>query len=412
MISTMTPIPTSPSHDIHNSPYPDDLHSSLIESFQVICSHEQIELCQKLGLLNKSEQHQAIRMAKAVIDHQQLPVHANDWHNLIDWVHTLRDRYKHQLDQQSIRTLSDDTERIQYFDQIASLSARLEVYGQAHDDLTDLLAALKGLRNDWKHRRRDVENIVLSILSASNEYRVIKVTRSHLTALGLGFSSIGKYYIVFESHVSDETRKALLNHVAHDFSQVFQENAAQNLARMAGSYHRVFDQPEEGDVIADIQQFVRQVYHHRPRSVILNYPTSLPIDSEAGSSFLERRKSVVLVDEQETILFNMAQPQFEPAGWDWPQILKHKKPRNIWSTSVSRLADHFAQVGLDYYSNMLNNARLMHAHRTQMFEFATHSLLKVYRALQLEQGLANLNRTLCILYKLQQHTHHLSQPKI
>ncbi|CEG81959.1 hypothetical protein RMATCC62417_16095 [Rhizopus microsporus] len=220
MISTMTPIPTSPSHDIHNSPYPDDLHSSLIESFQVICSHEQIELCQKLGLLNKSEQHQAIRMAKAVIDHQQLPVHANDWHNLIDWVHTLRDRYKHQLDQQSIRTLSDDSERIQYFDQIASLSARLEMYGQAHDDLTDLLEALRGLRNDWKHRRRDVENIVLSILSASNEYRVIKVTRSHLTALGLGFSSIGKYYIVFESHVSDETRKALLNHVAHDFSQV------------------------------------------------------------------------------------------------------------------------------------------------------------------------------------------------
>lgn len=386
------------------SPYFNDLQSSLIESFQIICSLEQMELCQKLDILNKSEQQQAHRMAKALIDQHQLPVHPADWSSLNDWVLELRDRYRHQLDQQSIRPLQSDTERINRFDQIAHLSGRLEIYGQAHDDLTDLLSALKGLRNDWKHRKRDVENIVLSILSSSNDYRVIKVNRTHLTSLGLGFSSMGKHYILFESDL--EESKLVLNRIAHDFGQVFQENAAQNLARMAGSYHRVFDQPEEGNIIADIQQLVHQIYHHqRPKSTLLSYPTSLPVD-KGSSTFRERRKSVVMVqDDQDPVLFNMAQPLFEPAGWDWPQILKHKKSKNLWSTSVSRLADHFSQVGLDYYTNMLNNARLMHAHRTQMFEFATHSLIKVYRALQLEQGLANLSQTLSLISKLQEQSH-------
>lgn len=371
------------------------LQSSLIESFQIITSLEQLELCQKLGLLNKTEHQQTIKIAKALIDHHQLPVQSNDWHSLKEWVQMLRDRYQQELETQSIRPIKTDRERIARFDDIANLSRRLEIYGQAHDDLTDLLSALKGLRNDWRQRKRDV----LSILSASNEYRVIKVNRSHLATLGLGLGSIGKYYVLFESDGSDETRKALLNRVADDFSQVFQENAAQNLARMAASYHHVFDTPEDGDILADIQLLVHHL--HRPRSTLLSYPTSLPNDTPSAS-FRERRKSIVLLEHPHPVLFNMAQPLFAPAGWHWPTFLKHKKSKDLWSTSVSRLAQHFTQVGLDYYSNMLNNARLMHAHRTQMFEFATHSLLKCYRALQLEQGLAVLLNTLDLISKLQE----------
>lgn len=457
------------------------IQNSLIESFGQICSVEQMELCQKLGMLSKSEQQHAYKMAKALIEHRQIPVSMEDWNNLTEWVLMLRDRYAMHLESQCIRQHANDLERIGYLDQVQRLSNLLEEYGQAHEDLTDLLQALKKLRNDWKHRKRDVENIVLSILSSSSnphpDYRVVKITRSHLATLGLGFSSIGKYYIVYESSMSDESKKDILNNVARDFGMVFQENAAQNLARMAGSYHRIFQQEEDVDVLDEIQKLTQQVYITRPKSVILPYPTSLPTSSavaaaaaadpttttttttsdKRNSTFLERRKSVIIlqddddnnnnrnasnVDQQQDssikspMVFNMAKPVFEPAGWDWPHVLKYKRPRTrsgnhsgsyywcrqilapnatnekesisstqgVWSTSISRLSDHFAKVGQDYYSNMLNNARLMHSHRAQMFEFATHSLMKTYRALQLEQGCANLSRTLVFLYRLQQET--------
>lgn len=458
------------------------IQNSLIESFGQICSVEQMELCQKLGMLSKSEQQQAYKMAKALIEHRQVPVSMEDWNNLTEWVLMLRDRYAMHLESQCIRQHTNDLERIGYLDQVQRLSNLLEEYGQAHDDLTDLLQALKKLRNDWKHRKRDVENIVLSILSSSSnphpDYRVVKITRSHLATLGLGFSSIGKYYIVYESSMSDESKKDILNNVAKDFGMVFQENAAQNLARMAGSYHRIFQQEEDIDVLDEIQKLTQQVYISRPKSVILPYPTSLPTSNHASaaagtttstntataaspnkrnSTFLERRKSVIILPDDDDsnndennnstseqqdssikspMVFNMAKPVFEPAGWDWPHVLKYKRPRTrsgshsgsyywcrqilapnttsekesisstqgVWSTSISRLSDHFAKVGQDYYSNMLNNARLMHSHRAQMFEFATHSLMKTYRALQLEQGCANLSRTLVFLYRLQQET--------
>ncbi|KAI9261216.1 hypothetical protein EDC94DRAFT_609519 [Helicostylum pulchrum] len=436
------------------------IQNSLIESFQQVCSVEQMELCQRLGMLSKSEQQQAYKMAKALIENRQVPVTVEDWNTLTEWVLTLRDRYMMHLETQCIRQISCDQERIKYLDQVQRLSNLLEDYGQAHDDLTDLLQALKKLRNDWKHRKRDVENIVLSILSSSllknTEYRVVKVVRSNLATLGLGLSSIGKYYIVYEASMTDDLKKGVLNNVAKDFGMVFQENAAQNLARMAGSYHRIFHQEDEQvDVIEEIQNLTKQVYMNRPNSVMLPYPTSLPThtmmaDSENDdapgsatplhkreSTFLERRKSIIILDDGDepngdsTLLFNMAKPVFEPAGWDWPHILKYKRPRSrsgngsyywcrqilthgekdamhdgtgVWSTSISKLSDHFAKVGQDYYSNMLNNAKLMHSHRAQMFEFATHSLLKTYRALQLEQGSANLSRTLAFLYRFQQES--------
>ncbi|GAA5812569.1 hypothetical protein MFLAVUS_006026 [Mucor flavus] len=434
------------------------IQNSLIESFQQVCSVEQMELCQRLGMLSKSEQQQAYKMAKALIENRQVPVTVEDWNTLTEWVLTLRDRYMMHLESQCIRQISSDQERIKYLDEVQRVSNLLEEYGQAHDDLTDLLQALKKLRNDWKHRKRDVENIVLSILSSSllknTEFRVVKVVRSNLATLGLGLSSIGKYYIVYEASMTDELKKDVLNNVAKDFGMVFQENAAQNLARMAGSYHRIFHQEDEQvDVIEEIQKLTKQVYMNRPNSVMLPYPTSLPshsmvADSENDapgsatplhkreSTFLERRKSIIILDGDESngdsaLLFNMAKPVFEPAGWDWPHILKYKRPRSrsgngsyywcrqilahgekdamhdstgVWSTSISKLSEHFAKVGQDYYSNMLNNARLMHSHRAQMFEFATHSLLKTYRALQLEQGCANLGRTLAFLYRFQQES--------
>jgi hypothetical protein len=472
MTASMTSVPTeiastNINHDLQT------VQNSLIESFGQICSVEQMELCQKLGMLSKSEQQQAYKMAKALIEHRQVPVSMEDWNSLTEWVVMLRDRYMLQLETQSIRQYANDLERIQHLDQVQRLSDLLEKYGQAHDDLTELLSALKKLRNEWKHRKRDVENIVLSILSSSShskDYRVVKITRSHLSTLGLGFSSIGKYYIIYENSVSDETKKDILNNVARDFGMVFQENAAQNLARMAGSYHRIFQQEEDVDVLGGIQKLAQQVYITRPKSVILPYPTSLPTavpaspvaaaaaavvveeeqdavaaaastsavatascHQQRNSTFLERRKSVIILDNSEELssgedsplVFNMARPIFEPAGWDWPHILKYKRPRTrssghywchgsssssidkengVWSTSISRLSDHFAKVGQDYYSNMLNNARLMHSHRAQMFEFATHSLMKSYRALQLEQGCANLSRTLSFLYRLQQES--------
>ncbi|KAI9344156.1 hypothetical protein BD770DRAFT_430733 [Pilaira anomala] len=450
--------PTITTHNNHT--VTTESNMSQQKSFQQVCSVEQMELCQKLDMLSKSEQQQAYKMAKALIENRQVPVTVEDWNTLTEWVLTLRDRYTMHLESQCIRQISSDNERITYLDEVQRLSSLLEDYGQAHDDLTDLLQALKKLRNDWKHRKRDVENIVLSILSSSllknTDFRVVKIARSHLNTLGLGLSSIGKYYIVYESSMTDELKKDVLNNVAKDFSMVFQENAAQNLARMAGSYHRVFHQEEEQvDVIEEIQKLAKQVYINRPNSVMLPYPTSLPThhlvmsDSEnqtpgsttkRESTFLERRKSIILLEnEQEPegdspLLFNMAKPVFEPAGWDWPHILKYKRPRSrsgngsyywcrqilssstlnerdaihdgtgVWSTSISRLSDHFAKVGQDYYSNMLNNARLMHSHRAQMFEFATHSLLKTYRALQLEQGCANLSRTLALLYRFQQES--------
>ncbi|KAI9483088.1 MAG: hypothetical protein EXX96DRAFT_556796 [Benjaminiella poitrasii] len=457
------------------------IQNSLIESFGQICSVEQMELCQKLGMLSKSEQQQAYKMAKALIEHRQLPVTIEDWNHLTEWVLTLRDRYNMQLESQCIRQHASDLERISYLDQVQRISGLLEDYGQAHEDLTDLLQALKKLRNDWKHRKRDVENIVLSILASAQlkfpAYRVVKVTRSHLATLGLGFSSIGKSYIVYESSMTDESRKDVLNNVARDFSMVFQENAAQNLARMAGSYHRIFQQEEDVDVLDELQKLTQKVFVTRPKSVILPYPTSLPTASNHGSSsngldssssnrrnssFLERRKSIIIIDDAGSdeghdahqgtddgfkmpMVFNMAKPVFQPAGWDWPHILKHKRPRTrssnsssggsyywcrqflssslsssnshekeslsnlngVWSTSISRLSEHFAKIGQDYYSNMLNNARLMHSHRAQMFEYATHSLMKTYRALQLEQGCANLSRTLVFLYKLQQEAQRI-----
>lgn len=449
-METVSPgTPSSISETDHNEGDLSSVQNALIESFQQICSLEQMDLCQKTGLLSKSEQQQAYKMAKALIEQRQLPVSSQDWNHLTEWVLMLRDRYSHQLEQQCIRTHETDAQRITHLDEIQKLSSMLEEYGQAHDDLTDLLQALKKLRNEWKHRKKDVENIVLSILASlplGDTCRVVKVGRSHLGSLGLGLSSLNKHYIVFEPGLTeDASRRDILNNVAKDFGLVFQENAAQNLARMAGSYHRIFQEESSSNVVDQVQTLLRQVYITRPNSVILPYPTSLPTSpppvpplpstststpqqenvnrKKRESTFLERRKSIIIVEDNglDPTLFNMAKPVFEPAGWDWPRILKHKQPnhsisywcqriipveqekeKGIWSTSISRLSEHFTKVGYEYYSNMLNNARLMHSHRAQMFEFATRSLLKCYTAIQLEQGCSNLNRTLVFLYRLQQ----------
>lgn len=437
--------PTLSTHTLLNNNTNDlsDLQRSIIDSFAQVCSVEQMEICQRLGLLSKSEQQQTYKMAKSLLEYQHVP---QDWNALTEWVIMLRERYTTQLELQNIRQINHDGERLGYLDKVQYLSGLLEEYGQAHDDLTDLLQALKKLRNDWKHRKRDVENIVLSILSScskNTEYRVVKINRTHLATLGLGLGSIGKYYIIYENSMTDESKKDILNNLAKDFSMVFQENAAQNLARMAGSYQRIFGQEEHIDLTGEIQKLSQQVHINRPHSVIIPYPPTLPtvLDTtnesttnvKRESTFVERRKSVILLDNEqdESTLFHMAKPLFEPAGWDWAHILKYKRPRSrssgsyywcrqmltqnnekqphdgfdgVWSTSISRLADHFAKVGQEYYANMLNNARLMHSHRAQMFEFATHSLLKTYRALQLEQGCANLNRTLGFLYRLEQES--------
>ncbi|KAI8975617.1 hypothetical protein BDF20DRAFT_879667 [Mycotypha africana] len=458
------------------------IQAALIESFSQICSAGQMELCQRLGMLSKNEQQQAFKMAKALIENRQMPVTLEDWNGLTEWVLLLRDRYTMQIELQAIRQCESDAERMTYMEEVQRLSHCLEDYGQAHEDLTDLIQALKKLRNEWKHRNKDVENIVLSILSSSQlknrNYRVVKVTRSQLSTLGLGLSSIGKYYIVYESTMSDEAKKQVLNCIANDFSMVFQENAAQNLARMADTHHHIFKKEEEVDVLEEIQRLTHKVYITRPKSVVLPYPTILPTASTSfagqnsvdtntplnkrNSTFLERRKSIIIIDEdgdekkndafgnnnsanplKTPMVFNMANPIFEPAGWDWPHFLKYKisrtrsnnnssqpnssaywcrqnsanaisasidsettnaAPSGVWCTSISRLAVHFGKVGQDYYSNMLNNARLMHSHRAQMFEFASHSLMKTYRALQLEHGCANLSRTLVFLYRLQQES--------
>ncbi|KAI8884592.1 hypothetical protein K501DRAFT_247507 [Backusella circina FSU 941] len=385
-----------------------DTRKSLTDLFQQIFSADQMDVCQKHGLLSKKEQQEAQKMAKTLVHQHQLPATSQEWKNLTEWVIMLRDRYSDRLEKQSIRTYKSDRERIDRLDKIQKLSEHLEVYGQSHDDLTDLLPALKKLRNDWKNRTKDVESIIKSILSSMTleKARVVTIGRAQLIQLGLGLKSLGKSYLVFEAGATQEAeRQEVIHRIARDFSSVFEENASQNLARMAGSYRRVF-QPEADNVIDEIQQLSQDIYIGRPKSPPIEQPQSALKQEGKDPVPVERRQSTANICNSDienglTFPFNVTKPVFEPTSRDWPHVLKYKD-EGIWSTSISRLSKHFTKIGHVYYSSMLNNAKLIHVHQTQLFDFASKSLIRCYAAIQLEQGCSNLGRALVYLYRLEQ----------
>lgn len=454
---------SNPLELIHsNSSDSSNPRKSLTELFQHIFSTDQLDACQKHGLLSKKELQEAHKMAKRLIRQQQLPTTSKEWKKLTEWVIMLRDRYSDKLEKQSIRTYKSDRERIERLDQIQKLSEHLEVYGQAQEDLTDLLPALKKLRNDWKNRSKDVESIIKSILSTITPdcARVVTINRALLIKLGLGIKSLGKSYLVFEEGATQESeRQEMINKIARDFSIVFEENASQNLTRMASSYRKVFQQDTD-NVINEIQQLAQEMYiggadsFPIPSAPVLEgvrATTTTEVDTNTESPIVPQHQSgpeqeetdPVPVETQQSAAstsdsdnegadpfpFNVAKPVFEPASRDWPYILKYKLPAHtvsywcyrmpfqhkqnivhnnnnrvegIWTTSISRLSKHFTKTGYAYYSTMLNNAKLMHVHQTELFDFASKSLIKCYAAIQLEQGCSNLGRALVYLYRLEQ----------
>lgn len=357
-----------------------------------ICSNEQMELCQKLGILSKSEQLELFQLENTFLDNKDCYTH------IITWIQTLKDRYTTQLKSQSITEMhrNSDLDRIQYLDQVHYLSSLLEQFGEAHQEMSELLQSLRKLRLDWRHKRKDIENIILSILSSSPQYRVVKMTKSNLSMLGLGLSSIGKHYIVFEDS-SKSDRKDIINQLAQDFSFIFQQNAQQNLSHMADTFPHVF-QDQETDILQELNTLSQKLY---------------------SSSFTTTTTTTSNNKSSARTLLTMSKPNFSPSESDWSHILKYKRPTissrgrsgnwcarphrqdGLWCTSISSLADQFTQVAESYYANMLNNARTVFTENNHTYESATDSLLKIYRAIQLEKGCANLSKSLILLYKLQ-----------
>ncbi|KAL0086276.1 hypothetical protein J3Q64DRAFT_1739120 [Phycomyces blakesleeanus] len=541
-------------HDNHRDPtlntrdqvYIQSLEASLQDSFRLMCSKEQVALARSMRILTKSERKEMKRCAKiwkpTPISSTPDNTSPNDrnneeWNATIECLMTLRDRYQSQLDLMRVRSLESDAHRSDMLTCVQDLSRRLGDSGQTHEELESLSGALEQLRRQWKKSKPEIESIIHSILSATplaaSGCRVVRATRSNIGLLGLGYRSINKHYLVFESGRTPlEDCKEILLKISSDFGQVFEENAAQNLASMEGNYQHIFmDHQDTGDeqqqVMQDIQRLADSIFtQSAPTLIIGHQPGSQPKPNKkptlehehnpthisqsgndngtiigdgtiigngnfdgggGGGSGNTNSQSQVLVQSQSqsqvesednSPLFTMSRPVFEPAGWDWPTLLKHKQPNTrktgwvrpffqrtfsirsksttasttcttvtatstgsttatgitnvssninsnsnininikttgLWTCSISRLADHFAKVGHDYYTNMLNNTNLMHSHQSQLFESSTRLLMKCYQALQIEHAHANIISTSVQVYQLKQEAertnHHSITP--
>ncbi|KAI8379083.1 uncharacterized protein BYT42DRAFT_567390 [Radiomyces spectabilis] len=426
------PEPLSELHDLNGAQLSLPI-SAFMQSIQFLTSPGQLNL----GIVTPADQCHLQRIAEALADHHVPSSQDNHaWNSLASYIMQLRDKYQIQMDLMRIRPMESDQKRAMLLEEIQRQSQQLDQYGQAHQELTELLGALQKLSKEWKRAR--IETIITSLVSSTplQGCRVVKVTRQHLTSLGLGLGSLNKLYLVFEESTATELEcHKLINDIARDFGDVFEENVAQNLARMAGNYQHVFN-VDEGRIHQDMQHLANRIFSARPQSILWERS---PRGLEAGGTGTGRRASGERVHgggggaggggrcsigsqtpgASDTSIFSMAQPVFEPAVWDWPVLLKRKMPRyrplwwwrkkqneatekGIWTVSLVRLANHFTHVGQNYYANMLNNARLMHGHQARVFELAMHSLTRCYKALQIEQGHAYLIQSLVYLYQIQQ----------
>ncbi|KAG0163572.1 hypothetical protein DFQ28_007902 [Apophysomyces sp. BC1034] len=384
----------------------DYLRQAVEEPFEVICSKDQLDLC----IVRKSEARQLLTAYREWKRKQQTG-HGMVGHDeqLIECVFSVRERYQIFMESHHIRPRQSDLERAALLDQLESLSQRLDAYGRAHEEMEILMVGLKRLRRGWE--RKTIETIVTSILASSSldRCRVLQVTRAQRARLGLGLRSVNTPYLVFEASEGEDQCKAVVGQIALDFGRVFDENAAQNLARVRDCYRHLFQPagdptPIGPHVVQDIHRLGHYVFTQPPSASLL----AASADELASAP-----------------IFDMARPAFAPAGWDWPYLLKYKRPQNAsewlqnlfrrkkkrrwnehghWSLSIHRLSDHFTKIGHDYYTNMLNNARLMHARQAHIFEHATHLLMDCYRALQIEHGHSNAMQAMRQLYRIQQET--------
>ncbi|KAI7863996.1 hypothetical protein BDF14DRAFT_1839177 [Spinellus fusiger] len=439
---------------------------ALAQSFQLMCSKEQLDMCQSYGILTKSEQQEMKSCAKTW---RTTPISLHPWNETIACLITLRDKYQARLDALHVRPLASDYDRTELLEYVQVLSQQLDQCGQTHEELEKLCQALRHLENDWKRSKIDIENIVHSILSSvplqASECRVVKATRSNIHFLGLGYGSLGKHYLVFESSkTSLDQCKDIIMKITHDFGYIFQENAAQNLASMQGNYHHIFaenqDMQEHQQVMQNIQSLIQRLFtppssfsfssasssssfssihsHQQTSTLVSSFTDPLTLAKHSSPSFSSlpslSPSHSPFSSSSASPLFVMACPIFEPASWDWPRLLKNKQPARhtswarsffrhtfarsshstvntkaplssfgLWTCSISRLSDHLAKVGQEYYINLLNNARLMHSHQTQLFETASRHLIQCHQALQIEHAHANIVWTLAQMDHLQRH---------
>ncbi|KAF7729165.1 hypothetical protein EC973_004933 [Apophysomyces ossiformis] len=379
----------------------DSLRHTLEEYFGVICSKDQLDLC----IVGKPEARRLLHIFKRWKT-QHRHVSSSD-SQLIECVFSVRERYQTYMETHHIQPRQSDLERAALLEQLESLSQRLDAYGRAHEELETLMVGLKRLRKGWE--RQTIENIVSSILCSStfDGCRVVKVTRDQRSLLGFGLKSLNKPYLVFETGESEEHCKAVIGEIALAFGTVFEENAAQNLAHVRDTYRHIFQPIADNTVGSHVLQDIQRLSCY-----VFAQPPTINLVSSAD-------------DFSSAPIFGMAPPVFEPAGWDWPSLLKYKQPlgkskwlcsffrkkrkrrwneQGHWSLSIHRLSDHFTKIGQDYYTNMLNNARLMHSRQTQIFEHATHLLMDCYKALQIEYGHANAMQAMRQLYRIQQES--------
>lgn len=169
-------------------------------------------------------------------------------------------------------------------------------------------------------------------------------------------------------------------------------------------------------------------------------------------------------EEEEEGLQHMAMPSFVPTPWEWPDLLKVRRPyyplffglikrrrrssrdnhgtfrylRSLFSdkpprrsdphtqeedeqeilfatVSVPALCQHFCRTGRQFYEDVMANAKLKHSQDGHVLQDIGRDLVSVYAAIQLEASRAMMHRILIILHDLslldsstpsvQQHQH-------
>ncbi|KAG0164941.1 hypothetical protein DFQ28_009579 [Apophysomyces sp. BC1034] len=362
----------------------------LQHALSVASSAEQMDVCNLYGILTPTEQRQLQHPPKERL-------------RLINCILQARDKYLSRLQTLRIRRQGDVLGlRLR---ELHVLSEQLDQVAHSHARRFDTLQSLRKLRNQWKHNGTDIERILISILSTTTHrqgFRLIKADPSHLTTLGLGLRSIGRRYLVFESSVEPQP---ILSEIANDFCQVFEQNAAQNMARMeehvVGQIDRSLD---------DIQTFARMIFETCPSPSTVDSRRQ-PAAATAAASTTETMRRMAAPE-----------PTFEPASWDWPYLVKAKYPaRHVWAllkrrlsrsreepdnrlyvSSLARLSKHLRGCGYTYYANVLSNTQLMYTHQSHVLVQATELLVKCHHALQIEYGHSNLEGILIHMDRLQE----------
>ncbi|ORZ03944.1 hypothetical protein BCR43DRAFT_560514 [Syncephalastrum racemosum] len=155
-------------------------------------------------------------------------------------------------------------------------------------------------------------------------------------------------------------------------------------------------------------------------------------------------------EEEEEGLQHMAMPSFVPTPWEWPDLLKVRRPyyplffglikrrrrssrdnrsgmfryiRDLFTdkpprrsdphtqeedeqeilfatVSVPALCQHFCRTGRQFYEDVMTNAKLKHSQDGHVLQDIGRDLVSVYAAIQLEASRAMMHRILIILHDL------------